>query len=710
MTRSLGRRWALLLAVLVTAGLLAPLGAAPLSFVPVVVAQPDGSTFECYASGDEFYNWLHDIDGFTILKHPVSGWYLYARERSGQLIPSALVPGRDDPRGAGLAPWLIATPEVQEQNRLAFLAATPVPMGLAPKSGVINNLVVFIRFADEPEFTRTVSSAVSMFNDAASTVSSMYNYFHTVSYGALEVFSTFYPLPPGSTVISYQDSHTRGYFQPADSTNPIGYTGGDNGTERRDREHRLLADAFSAIASEVPSGLVIDGDNDGKVDNVCFVIYGSPTGWASLLWPHRWALYSLTATINEKRVYDYNFQLNSSLGSSVLCHEMFHSLGAPDLYRYVDRSITPVGSWDLMATNTTPPQHMGAYMKYKYGRWISSIPTIGASGIYTLNPLSSSTGNCYKILSPHSTTEFFVVEYRRKGSLFESKIPGEGLVVYRINTARAGNADGPPDEVYIYRPGGTPTSNGSLSAAAFSQEAGRTLFGDGTDPSCFLTDGSPGGIMISDVGARGDTIVFRLGPPLPIQLTWMTAMASGPAAPAFLEWETLSESNNFGFVVLRSLAAESEFEEVPGSFVAGHGTTLAPQRYAFVDSSRSGHMYYRLKQIDLTGDWSLTEPVTVGVTAAGDDPVPSAFALAQNFPNPFNPETSIRFSVDRAGATRLVVLDLLGREIARLFDAYAFPGIAYQVRFDARTLASGTYIYVLTAGERRIIRRCILLR
>jgi M6 family metalloprotease-like protein len=687
-----------------------PARSAPLSFVSVVVVQPDGSSLHCFASGDEFYNWLHDADGYTILKDPSSGWFVYACLRSGRLIPSTLVAGRDDPRLGGLDPWLSSAAEVAEETRAAFLAAAPDAMGLAPRTGVINNLVVFIRFDGEPEFTRAVSSAEALFNEPAAEVSSMYNYFLTVSYGALEVFSTFYPVPPGTTVISYQDSHPRGYFQPADTTNPIGYTGGDNGTERRDREHQLLADAVEAIDGEVPLSLTLDGDNDGRVDNVCFVIYGSPTGWSSLLWPHRWALYSQTVTLNGKRVYDYNFQLNSSLGVSVLCHEMFHSLGAPDLYRYTDKTITPIGSWDLMATNTTPPQHMGAYMKFKYGGWISSIPTIGASGVYTLNPLTSPTGNSYKILSPFSSTEFFIVEYRRKGSLFEGKIPGEGLVIYRVNTARTGNASGPPDELYIYRPGGSPVVNGSLSSAAFSLDAGRSMFGDSSDPACFLTDGSSGGIMISDIGALGDSIVFRLGPPLPIQLSWMTAQASGPNGPVALEWQTVSEYNNFGFQVMRSFYAGAGYEEVPAGFVAGHGTTLIPQTYTFIDSSTTGHLYYRLKQMDLSGEWMYTEPVAVLVTGVSVEVVPGSFALGQNYPNPFNPETTIRFTVDQAAQTTLTVFDLLGREVARLFDERALLGHTYEVQLNGKNLASGVYLYVLTTGRRTATKHCVLLR
>ncbi|MGB5873776.1 MAG: hypothetical protein WBH56_08625, partial [Bacteroidota bacterium] len=305
-----------------------------LTYVPQKLLQPDGTVLHCYASGDEFYSWLHDEDGYTIIQHPTTGVYVYAREVKGQLVPSSIVPGQTDPASSGLQKWLKVSPDVIEAERNRFLQATPPDVGLAPSSGTINNIVVFIRFSDESEFSDDLATYDEMFNDAVPGENSMYNYFQEASYGVLSVLSTFYPIPGGSTVISHQDSNSRGYFQPYNSTtNPIGYTGGDNGTERRNREHQLLADAVNSVGSQIPAGLDIDGDGDGLVDNVCFIIYGSPTGWASLLWPHRWALYSRNVYINGKRVYDYNFQLQDHLlprNASVLCHEMFHSLGAPD--------------------------------------------------------------------------------------------------------------------------------------------------------------------------------------------------------------------------------------------------------------------------------------------------------------------------------------------------------------------------------------------
>jgi M6 family metalloprotease-like protein len=350
-----------------------------------------------------------------------------------------------------------------------------------------------------------------MFNVTGAGVNSMVSYFVEASYNVFSCPAAFYPTP-GATVVSYQDVYTRGYYQPYNAvTNPIGYTGGDNGTDRTNREHTLLASAVNAVSSQIPAGLNIDVDSDGYVDNVCFIVSGSPTGWASLLWPHKWSLYTQTVYINGKRVSVYNLQLRNSLissGPGVLCHEMFHSLGAPDLYHYSYDGFAPVSSWDLMEANKNPPQHMGAYMKWKYGTWLASIPEILTSGWYSLQPLTSSTNNAYKIKSPVSTTEFFVLEYRRKEGTFESSLPGTGLLAYRINTTVTGNASGPPDEVYIYRPGGTPSANGLPAGANLGSDVGRTAINDTTDPFSFLTNGNPGGLSISSVGAAGSTITF----------------------------------------------------------------------------------------------------------------------------------------------------------------------------------------------------------
>jgi M6 family metalloprotease-like protein len=523
-----------------------PLRGAYLRNVPVQVKQPDGEILNLYATGDEFYHWVHDADGFTVIRDQKTGVVVYAILKNDELVSSGYRAGRIDPSSVGLHPYInIPVYKIKEKNIKTQLAAEQAPFReldqpmSAPSTGAINNIVVFIRFDDEPEFTDPISDYDDMFNASGVSDNSMYNYYQEVSYGQLSVTSTFYPAPPGAMVVSYQDSHPRAYYEPYNAvTNPVGYA---NSTERRDREFDLLRAAVNAIAPAVPPGLNVDGDNDGLVDNVCFIVYGSAGGWSDLLWPHMWSLYTTPYVyINSKRVYTFNFQLQTFLsgrGVGVLCHEMFHSLGAPDLYHYYyGTNLSPVYQWDIMEYDLNPPQHMGAYMKYRYGDWISSIPEITTPGLYTLNDQTSATDNCYKISSPNSATEYFVVEYRRKTGNFESSLPGSGLLVYRINTLfeGMGNAQyNPPatlDEVYIYRPNGTTTTNGTPSNANFSSDVGRTEINDTTNPSSFLANGTPGGLDIWGVSSAGSTISFyygQEGPGIDVQRPAGTSIADG---------------------------------------------------------------------------------------------------------------------------------------------------------------------------------------
>ena len=497
------------LLLIITLVLLGSAEAAYLRNVPVHVRQPDGTVLSLLASGDEFYNWLHDKDGYTIMRNPETGYLVYADKVDGKLVPTPFIAGRADAQSlerAGIPKNLLDDPKPRQK-----VLAVPVeePILNAPKTGTINNLVVYIRFADQEEFAEAfIDSTAGFFNSTDSGVNSMRNYYTEASYNQLAISTTFYPgSSPG--VYSYQDSYPCAYYIPYDAaTNPTGYNGD---TERRIREHTLLQNAVNAIAAEVPGGLNIDADGDNYVDNVCFVVKGEPTAWNSLLWPHMWSLYTYNVYINAKRVYTYNFQMETSLNVGVLCHEMFHSLGAPDLYHYSQDGLHPAWAWDLMEYNLDPPEHMTAYMKWKYGTWITSIPEITTSGTYTLNPLKSATNNCYRIDSPFSSTEYFVVEYRKMtgGGTFEGNLYNEGLLVYRINsTVTTGNRLGPPDEVYIYRPNGTTTADGEPWIAPFSANQTRTQINDATNPSSFLTDGSPGGLSISNVGYYGDTISF----------------------------------------------------------------------------------------------------------------------------------------------------------------------------------------------------------
>ncbi|GAB5519167.1 MAG: hypothetical protein RhofKO_14180 [Rhodothermales bacterium] len=199
-----------------------------------------------------------------------------------------------------------------------------------------------------------------------------------------------------------------------------------------------------------------------------------------------------------------------------------------------------------------------------------------------------------------------------------------------------------------------------------------------------------------DIGA----VELQSGSELPVELTAFTATLDGTAL--LLQWQTASETNNAGFEVQHQ-QYEDTWQVL--SFVQGSGTTLETQHYDHrIGALEAGTHRFRLKQIDYDGAFDYSPEVEVTIE------VPRQLTLAAAYPNPFNPETVIGFTVPQAGWATLVVYDVMGREVARLFDESAEVGRQYTVRFSGADLASGSYVYRLHFGNESRTGRVLLLK
>ena len=196
--------------------------------------------------------------------------------------------------------------------------------------------------------------------------------------------------------------------------------------------------------------------------------------------------------------------------------------------------------------------------------------------------------------------------------------------------------------------------------------------------------------------------------PLPIQLASLNASAASGSSVT-LDWKTASEVNNYGFFVERSSDKKSGFAAVSG-LIPGHGTSTTGYGYQFTDRNvPAGTQYYRLKQIDLDNSIHYSDAVMLGATDAGKI-APTVFALSQNFPNPFNPSTEFRFSVAKSGFTTLIVYNLLGQEVSRIFNGETETGKFYTARFDGTGLASGVYFARLQSGVQIQLKKIALMK
>ncbi len=119
--------------------------------------------------------------------------------------------------------------------------------------------------------------------------------------------------------------------------------------------------------------------------------------------------------------------------------------------------------------------------------------------------------------------------------------------------------------------------------------------------------------------------------------------------------------------------------------------------------------WYSFGEFKLFPESSEDISTTATNVANEDETLPGGFALKQNFPNPFNPTTSIAFTVPVSGEVTLQVFDLLGRSVATLLQGPLAAG-DHSVAFNAAALPSGTYLYRLTAGSEVSTRVMTLLK
>jgi hypothetical protein len=189
---------------------------------------------------------------------------------------------------------------------------------------------------------------------------------------------------------------------------------------------------------------------------------------------------------------------------------------------------------------------------------------------------------------------------------------------------------------------------------------------------------------------------------LPVQLASFVGNVVGNNAQ--LEWQTISEINNYGFNVQRYDAISKSYNNV--GFVAGKGI---PYTYTYEDKNVSGSLEYRLEQIDNNGLTSYFGPIMLNPNSVGSDAVPAVFALNQNYPNPFNPSTIINYQLAIDNYTTLKVYNLIGKEVATLVNGNQSAG-SHQVTFDGSALTSGVYFYKLQSGSNVEVKKLTLVK
>ncbi len=195
---------------------------------------------------------------------------------------------------------------------------------------------------------------------------------------------------------------------------------------------------------------------------------------------------------------------------------------------------------------------------------------------------------------------------------------------------------------------------------------------------------APGGLASS--GEVEDFPVF-IGEDLPVELSYFEADARD--GRVVLSWATASESNNAGFSVQHSTNGR-DFDEI--EFIEGNGTTNTESNYSSsIDGLDSGIHLFRLKQVDHDGRFEYSRTIEVEME------IPSQVHLSNAYPNPFNPSTTIQFSVHERSNVEIGIYDLTGRLRQTIFSGIQEAGTAREIAIDASKLSSGTYLVRLNA-------------
>lgn len=190
---------------------------------------------------------------------------------------------------------------------------------------------------------------------------------------------------------------------------------------------------------------------------------------------------------------------------------------------------------------------------------------------------------------------------------------------------------------------------------------------------------------------------------IPVELVSFAAIVNGNNVN--LNWQTATELNNSGFQIeRRETINESTGNWVSIGFVNGNGTTTEQQSYSFVDKNiQTGNYQYRLKQIDFNGSYSFSKIIEVNLST------PIQFTLNQNFPNPFNPTTSISFTLPQTSVVKLSVYNQLGEMVDEILNENLNAGV-YNYSWNASKLASGVYFYELSTNGYQAVKKMLLMK
>jgi len=417
--------------------------------------QPDGTRFKMRLRGDEFFKWHETADGYAIVQDNADGFWKYAAPSADKLsivpLPDAIV-GVHEPKSLGIEPGILAYPETLQKtiSRRNIVANNDIPNkekdnaespARIPISGVgtINNIVILAAFSDHWDDVngtilstkgRTAAEYDALFNkqgySEGQAVGSVRDYYNEVSYGKLEI---------NSIVFSW-----------VKLPNNEAYYGSNDGYGWDVRPQEMVYDAIEATETAGFNFSQGDSDGDGWIDCLTIIHSGHGEEWsgnpATLIWSHQWELQTVNTKDGVKMLRYHTSPalrgetINTNIiRIGVICHEMGHFFGLPDLYDYSNKTLG-IGAWGIMAFGSwnggdgKSPAHFCAWSKYMLG-------FLQPERMHSQTGVSLQSASLYPIAHMYrdgmADGEYFLVENRTKSGFDNSSNISPGIIIYHIN-------------------------------------------------------------------------------------------------------------------------------------------------------------------------------------------------------------------------------------------------------------------------------------
>ncbi len=275
-------------------------------------------------------------------------------------------------------------------------------------------------------------------------------------------------------------------------------------------------------------------------------------------------------------------------------------------------------------------------------------------------------------------------------------------------------------EIILHLKGGDVTIIGNGADAPYV----RSLTVNGTTwskPWIKFSDISKGGTLVYTLGSSPDSSwgsnpsdappSYPLGTPGTPNLLKPASNDTLGVNDTTLIWQSVPGAKSYELQISQSNAFPSTVVDTTSIT----DTSFGLQKLIGSKLLQGNSYYWRVEAINDSGfgayslPWSFVlSSQNTGVLKLPDE-VPKYYSLEQNYPDPFNPATMIKYSIPKPGFVSLKVFNVLGQEVATLVNSFESAG-NYQARFNANQYASGTYIYVLRAGNFTGKKKMILLK